>query len=83
MEWRYSGNRYHPTQKPIGAILPLVRAYSRAGEVVMDPFCGAGSTLVAARILRRQYIGIDLESEYCAATRRRLAWRADRPHPRP
>jgi site-specific DNA-methyltransferase (adenine-specific) len=72
LEWRYSGNRHHPTQKPIGAMMDLVRAYSRPGDVVLDPFCGAGSTLVAAKRLGRHYIGIDISAEYCRAAEQRL-----------
>ena len=42
-DWCYTGNRFHPTQKPIGALVPLVRAFSQPGDVVLDPFCGNGS----------------------------------------
>jgi len=46
---RYFGNRIHLTQKPVSALVPLIDSFSAPGDVVLDPFCGSGSTLVAAR----------------------------------
>jgi hypothetical protein len=45
--WAYSGNRLHPTQKPLSVLLPLIEAFSVLGGLVLDPFAGSGSTLVA------------------------------------
>jgi site-specific DNA-methyltransferase (adenine-specific) len=73
----YSGNRYHPTQKPIEALLPLIKTFSQPGSLILDPFCGSGSTLVAAKQLDRRYLGIDLESNHCITARRRLNVSAD------
>ena len=70
--WRYTGNRLHPTQKPIEAMLPLIRAYSSPGDIVLDPFIGSGTTAVAAQKLGRQYIGIELDEQYCTAARSRM-----------
>jgi site-specific DNA-methyltransferase (adenine-specific) len=72
LPWQYTENRLHPTQKPITGLLPVVRAFSRRGDVVLDPFCGSGSSLVAAQQLGRRYIGIELDAEYCAAAQQRL-----------
>ena len=77
LPWRYSENRLHPTQKPVEGLRPVVRAFSRRGNVVLDPFCGSGSTLVAAQSLGRRYIGIELDAGYCAAARARLQSRAE------
>lgn len=71
-DWQYTGNRLHPTQKPVGALMPLVRAFSKPGEVVLDPFCGSGSVLLAAKLLGRRYIGIELREDYCGIARQRL-----------
>jgi len=60
LEWQYTGNELHPSQKPLLALLPLILAYSRAGDVVLDPFAGSGTTAVAASRAGRQYIGIEL-----------------------
>jgi site-specific DNA-methyltransferase (adenine-specific) len=72
IDFDYTGNRLHPTQKPVEALTPLVRAFSQPGDLVLDPFCGSGSTLVAAHALRRAYLGIDLSAEHCDTARRRL-----------
>lgn len=72
LEWKYTGNNLHPTQKPVMAILPLIMAYSNKGDVVLDPFAGSGATLVAAKRLGRRYIGIELDRAYCKAMEERL-----------
>jgi site-specific DNA-methyltransferase (adenine-specific) len=72
LDWHYSGNRLHPTQKPVQSLKPLITAFTSPGAVVLDPFCGSGSTLVAARELGRQFIGIDLDPDHHRTARRRL-----------
>ena len=61
---RYSGNRYHPTQKPLGLMRLLIRHYSQIGEVILDPFAGSASTLIAAAHLRRSWIGMEIDQIY-------------------
>ena len=72
IEWEYTGNRYHPTQKPLSVLMPLIDAFSRPGEKVLDPFAGSGSTLLAAKMLGRHYIGIELDRTYHLTAERRL-----------
>ena len=72
LEMRYTGNAIHPTQKPVSALMPLIESFSFEGELVLDPFCGSGSTLVAARRLGRHFIGIELDPTYHALATRRL-----------
>ena len=72
LDWHYTGNPFHPTQKPVRSLKPVIEAFTKPGEVVLDPFCGSGSTLLAAKILGRRYVGIDLDAGYCEAARRRL-----------
>jgi site-specific DNA-methyltransferase (adenine-specific) len=50
----------YPTQKPLALMERLIRASSNPGDVVLDPFCGCGTTIHAAEILERQWIGIDV-----------------------
>lgn len=71
-EWDYTGNYYHPTEKPLKVIRPLIDAYSRRGDVVLDPFCGSGTVGVAAWSAGRRFIGIDLVKEYCNNAKARL-----------
>ena len=49
----------YPTQKPQALLERIIRASSNEGDVILDPFCGCGSTVHAAEILKRQWIGID------------------------
>jgi site-specific DNA-methyltransferase (adenine-specific) len=72
LEWQYSGNKLHPTQKPLCVLTPLIQSFSRPSDIVLDPFCGSGSTLVAARELGRRYIGIELSKTYFELAEQRL-----------
>jgi DNA modification methylase len=49
----------HPWQQPVGPFLNLVEAFSKSGEVVLDPLCGTGTTGVAALQLGRRFLGVD------------------------
>jgi site-specific DNA-methyltransferase (adenine-specific) len=71
--WSYTGNRLHPTQKPVSALTPLIEAFSPPGGLVLDPFAGSGSTLVAARSRGRRYCGIEIDPVHHATACRRLA----------
>lgn len=62
----------HPTQKPIGLLDRIVRAASKPGDLVLDPFNGSGTTGVAAVLLDRAYIGIDLDPAYLELAMRRM-----------
>lgn len=73
--WTYTGNKLHPTQKPVEVLEPLVRAYCPAGGLVLDPFCGSGSTLVAAKACERRYLGIELDAVHTALAKARMVQR--------
>jgi adenine-specific DNA-methyltransferase len=72
LEWQYTGDELHPTQKPVMAILPLIMAYSAVGDIVLDPFVGSGTTAVAAQALGRRFIGIELEPTYAQVASERV-----------
>jgi len=72
IDWTYSRNKLHPTQKPLPVLLPLVETFSPPQGIVLDPFAGSGSTLLAAKLLGRPYVGIELDAGYHAAASRRL-----------
>jgi adenine-specific DNA-methyltransferase len=71
--WFYSDNHGHPTEKSVETLKPIIEAFTKAGDMVLDPFAGSGSSLIAAALLHRRYIGIELEEKYCDLARRRLA----------
>ena len=62
----------HPTIKPVALASHFINLHSRQEDVVLDPFCGAGSTLVAAWNLNRKYIGIEIDPQWCKGTAERL-----------
>ena len=63
---------FHPAMFPAPLAEKLILAFSREGDVVLDPFAGSGQTLLAARNLRRIGIGFDIDAEYVALARKRL-----------
>lgn len=63
----------HPCPKPLAAWKWLLNKGSLAGEMVMDPFMGIGTTLVAAKYLERKAIGIEIEERYCEIAAQRLS----------
>jgi DNA modification methylase len=62
----------YPTQKPEELLAKIITASSQLGDIVLDPFCGCGTTLVAAQRLGRQWIGIDISPTAVNLMRRRL-----------
>jgi DNA modification methylase len=64
MDMPYSGNKLHPTQKPVVALAPLVRSFSLPGDLVLDPFAGSGSSCAAALLSGRKYLGVELDDAY-------------------
>lgn len=53
----------YPTQKPIELLEKIIMLASDEGDIVLDPFCGSGTTLVAAKLLNRKYIGFDINHD--------------------
>jgi site-specific DNA-methyltransferase (adenine-specific) len=63
----------HPTQKPLRLVRrALLASSSGEGDLVLDPFCGSGTTAVAAKELGRFFVGAELEREYCELAARRI-----------
>jgi len=62
----------HPTQKPVELLKRIILASTKDGDLVLDPFCGSSTTGVAAVLLNRKYVGIDMEDEYLQLSKKRL-----------
>jgi DNA modification methylase len=62
----------HPTQKPVGVMKWVVELATKEGEIILDPFCGSGTTGVAALRLGRRFIGIEKDAKYAAIARERI-----------
>lgn len=63
----------YPTQKPILLLERIIEISTDPSDLVLDPFCGSGTTLVAAKLLGRQALGIDISPEAIALSKKRLA----------
>lgn len=65
--------RFHPTQKPVAVMAWLIEAMTNPGDLVVDPFCGSGTTGVAALRLGRRFIGIERDGGFAAIARARCS----------
>ena len=70
------GRAVHPTQKPVGIVTPLIEYSVPVGGLVVDPFAGSGTTLLAAKLSGRRAIGTEINEAYCEAAARRLSQQA-------
>lgn len=61
------GNKKHPTEKPVSLMQKLIQNATDKNDLVLDPFMGCGSTLVAAKLLGRRAIGIEISEQHCEA----------------
>lgn len=62
----------HPTQKAVSLMETLIKLVTKENQIVLDPFCGCGTTLVAAKNLNRKYIGFEINKKYYDAILKRL-----------
>jgi len=62
----------HPCPRRLSHVMWLVHWWTSPGDIILDPFCGSGTTCVAAKRLGRHYLGIELDPEYCRKARARL-----------
>jgi len=72
--WNITGasTKHHPAPFPLELATRLVRMFSFVGDTVLDPFCGSGTTMVAALRWERNSIGVEIDPEYCRMTARYL-----------
>ena len=77
--WDYSNGgdknkvkRNHPAVFPEKIPYDFIQVFTKEGDLILDPMCGSGSTCVAAKVLNRNYIGIDISQEYCDISNNRI-----------
>lgn len=63
----------HPAPFPVALAARVIKLYSYVDDIVLDPFLGSGTTCVAAKMLKRHYLGFDISPDYCAISEKRLS----------
>ena len=66
------GEKPHPTAKPIGLMEILIANSTNENDIVLEPFAGSGSTCIAAKRLKRRFIGIEIDEQFCEIANNRL-----------
>lgn len=64
--------RFHPTQKPVELMKRILIDFTNEGDIILDPFLGSGTTAIACKHLKRNYIGIEISEDYCKIAEQRL-----------
>lgn len=67
-----SSQMVHPTEKPVGLLANLITSVTKPGDLILDPFAGSGSTLVAAYKTGRRFIGIELDDAHYGKAQQRI-----------
>jgi len=84
--WKFAGESAkrvgHPAPFPIELPRRLIRMMSNKEDIILDPFCGSGSTLIACKQLQRKGIGVEISEEYFELTKRRLVFSPKTSHPK-
>ena len=62
----------HPTQKPLELLRRIILSNSKEGDLILDPFLGSGTTGVVAKKFNRNFVGIEIEKEFCDLAERRI-----------
>lgn len=70
--WSMPENTDHPTQKPEKLLAKIILASTMAGDMVLDPFAGSGTTAVVAKKLGRKFVAIESDEDYCLLAAKRL-----------
>jgi site-specific DNA-methyltransferase (adenine-specific) len=71
--WSMPENTEHPTQKPEKLLAKILLASTNAGDLLLDPFAGSGTSAVVAKKLQRNFVAIEADEQYCLLAQKRLA----------
>ncbi len=63
----------HPCPKPLSLLLYFIKAYTKPGDIIFDPYAGSGTTLVAGKMLDRKVVGAEISPKYCELISKRLS----------
>ncbi len=74
LPWEYTGNIFHPNEKPVIGITPLIEAFSKPGDIVLDPLCGSATTGVAAKKCGRRYVLVEKLWQHAKTAENRTAF---------
>ena len=72
LNWKRDKVKWHPNQKPVATLEPLLTTFCPDNGLLLDPFMGGGSTLLAARSLELRAVGIEIDPLFCQVARQRL-----------
>ena len=67
-----SSHMVHPTEKPVGLLANLITSVTKPGDLILDPFAGSGSTLVAAKKTGRRFVGVELDDDFYQIAQQRI-----------
>lgn len=69
---QFTDKQKHPATFPVGLVNFFVKTFSNAGDTILDPFMGSGTTGVACKNLNRDFIGIELDEKYFEIAKQRI-----------
>jgi site-specific DNA-methyltransferase (adenine-specific) len=69
-KWEKSCGK-HPTQKPLSVLSRIIQASTKPGDWILDPFCGSGTTGIAANLLGRKFLGLEIEDNFLSMSKAR------------
>ena len=72
LQKHFNHGNFHCTLKPIALMEYLIKMVTPKGGIVLDPFMGSGSTGIACKKLNREFIGIELDADYCKIAEARI-----------
>ncbi len=75
--WSMKENTEHPTQKPEKLLAKIILASTKKNQMVFDPFSGSGTTMVVAKKLKRNYLGIEIDNTFACLAQKRLEMATD------